>query len=64
MDKTIEEMMKRFSDMMDTDSSSQKQDAQNSSFDFSKISPEMLNNFASFFQGASPNSNTASQSRF
>lgn len=60
MDNDISEMMKKFSDMMGNATSSTASNTTNSqpSFDFSKVSPEMLNQFASVFQKGNSNENT------
>lgn len=63
MDNDISDMMKKFSDMMANSSSSSTSNSdnsqkENSSFDFSKISPEMLGQFASMFQNNSTGNST------
>lgn len=53
MDNDISDMMKKFSDMMgnsNSTNSSTSSQTETPSFDFSKISPEMLNQLASAFQ--------------
>ena len=55
MDKDISDMMQKFSDMMENSTTSTTSESNNSksektSFDFSKISPEMLSQFATAFQ--------------
>lgn len=57
MNKDISDMMENFSDMMGNSVSSSSSDStsSNNSFDFSKISPEILSQFASSFQKSSDN---------
>lgn len=60
MDKDISNMIKNFSDMISnsnssTTSNSKDSQEENNSFDFSKISPDMLNQFSSMFQNSSNN---------
>ncbi len=62
MDNNISDMMKNFSDMIGNSTSSAGSNGMDndtksstSSFDFSKISPDMLNNFASMFQKGGSN---------
>ena len=64
MDKDISDMMQNFSDMMHSSASSNASESkscnnEHSSFDFSKVSPEMLNQFASAFQKSSENDKTS-----
>lgn len=64
MDKDISDMMQNFSDMMHSSASSNVSESkscnnEHSSFDFSKVSPEMLNQFASAFQKSSENDKTS-----
>lgn len=54
MDKNISDMMNEFSDMMDSDNVSKKNSS--NGFDFSKISPETMSNFANILN-SSGNSN-------
>ena len=67
MNKNKEDMMNQFSDMMNNNShsnnASNKTDSNNTNnFDFSKISPEMLNNFANMFNNSSTDSKSNSTS--
>ena len=62
MDKDISNMMDKFSDMIGSSNSSTNSDKSinNNAFDFSKVSPDALNNFAQLLQGNSNNSNNSS----
>lgn len=60
MDKDISDMMQNFSDMIGNSTSTTASEynsysSENNSFDFSKISPEMLNQFTSAFQKTGDN---------
>lgn len=62
MDKDISDMLKNFSDMISNSNSStasNSDDSQkgNTSFDFSKVSPDMLNQFSNMFKSNPSNSN-------
>ena len=62
MSKNIADMMNDFSDMINNDNAPNNSNTNTNSnsttkFDFSKLSPEMLNNFTNMFNNASSNSN-------
>lgn len=62
MDKDISDMLKNFSDMISNSNSSTASNSngsqdENTSFDFSKISPDMLNQFSNMFKSNPSNTN-------
>lgn len=61
--KNIEDMMNQFSDMINSSNHTNNTNTDSNTknnIDFSKISPEMLNNIANMFNNSSGNSNSAS----
>lgn len=59
MDKNISDMMNEFSDMMNSKENSTNTSLNSNGFDFSKISPETLNNFANILNSSKDSNNNS-----
>lgn len=59
MSKNISDMMNEFSDMMHSNNTSNDTSSNSNGFDFSKISPETLNNFANILNSSKDSNNNS-----
>lgn len=59
MSKNISDMMNEFSDMMNSNNTSNDTSSKSNGFDFAKISPETLNNFANILNSSKDSNNNS-----